>query len=221
MPRIEKSVFISYRRTNVPWALNVYQDLTHHGYDVFFDFEGIGSGDFESIIVDNITSRAHFLILLTPSALERCNDPGDWLRREIEVALETKRNIVPLMLEGFSFSTPSIASQLTGRLAAIKSYNGLSIPAEYFPAAMEKLRNKFLNVPLVAVLQPATGVARQAATEQKVLANAAPAAQEKELTALQYVELALRSSDPREQVYLHNKAFQVRGEEVRKMFRKP
>ena len=75
MLRIEKSVFISYRRTNVPWALNVYQDLTHHGYDVFFDFEGIGSGDFESIIVDNITSRAHFLILLTPSALERCGRP--------------------------------------------------------------------------------------------------------------------------------------------------
>ena len=40
MPRIEKSVFISYRRTNIPWALNVYQDLTHHGYDVFFDYEG-------------------------------------------------------------------------------------------------------------------------------------------------------------------------------------
>ena len=90
MSRIEKTVFISYRRTNAPWALAVYQDLTYHGYDAFFDCLGIVSGDFESIILENIRARAHFLVLLTPSALERCTDPGDWLRREIET-----RNIVP------------------------------------------------------------------------------------------------------------------------------
>ena len=38
MTRIEKTVFISYRRTNKPWALFVYQNLTMHGYDVFFDY---------------------------------------------------------------------------------------------------------------------------------------------------------------------------------------
>ena len=210
MPRIEKSVFISYRRTNVPWALNVYQDLTYHGYDVFFDFEGIGSGDFESVIVDNITSRAHFLILLTPSALERCNDPGDWLRREIEIALESQRNIVPLMLEGFSFSTPNIAGQLTGTLAPLKTYNGLSMPAEYFLAAMEKLRTKFLNVPLSAVLAPATHVARQAALSQKAAANAAPPAEENELTAQQYFERGVASSDPDEEIRFNTEAIRLK-----------
>src|SRR4051812_45333004 len=80
MERIEKTVFISYRRTNVPWALAVYQNLTNHGYDVFFDYTGIASGDFERIILGNIKASAHFLVLLTPSALERCSDPGDWLR---------------------------------------------------------------------------------------------------------------------------------------------
>ena len=29
--RIEKTVFISYRRTNMPWALAIYQNLTAHG----------------------------------------------------------------------------------------------------------------------------------------------------------------------------------------------
>src|SRR5262249_50762610 len=99
MSRIEKTVFISYRRANVPWALAIFQDLTRHGYDAFFDFQGIASGDFECVILENIRARAHFLVLLTPSALERCGDQGDWLRREIETALETRRNIVPLMLE--------------------------------------------------------------------------------------------------------------------------
>jgi hypothetical protein len=49
MVRVEKTVFISYRRTNVPWALAVFQHLTHHGFDVFFDFMGIASGDFERV----------------------------------------------------------------------------------------------------------------------------------------------------------------------------
>jgi TIR domain len=44
MPRIEKTVFISYRRINIPWALTIYQDLTSHGYDVFFDYLSIASG---------------------------------------------------------------------------------------------------------------------------------------------------------------------------------
>jgi TIR domain len=108
--RVEKSVFLSYRRTNIPWALAIYQNLTHYGYDVFFDYEGIAAGDFESVILGNIKSRAHFLILLTPSALERCDEPGDWLRREIETALDSKRNIIPLMFEGFDFGAPKITS---------------------------------------------------------------------------------------------------------------
>src|SRR3984885_12506777 len=80
MGRIEKTVFISYRRTNIPWALAIFKDLTHHGYDVFFDFNGIASGDFERVILENIPARAHFLVLLTPSALERCDDPRSRLR---------------------------------------------------------------------------------------------------------------------------------------------
>jgi glycosyltransferase involved in cell wall biosynthesis len=171
MERIEKTVFLSYRRTNIPWALAIFQNLEQHGYDVFFDYNGIGSGDFERVIVENIAARAHFLVLLTPTALERCDDPADLLRREIETALVSKRNIVPLMLEGFNFGTPKIASQLTGTLAALKHYNGLNIPPDYFDEAMERLRSSFLNVPLAAVLHPVSLPAQRAAAEQKAAAN--------------------------------------------------
>ncbi len=195
MGRIEKTVFLSYRRTNAPWALAISQNLTHHGYDVFFDFNGIASGDFEGVILENIRARAHFIVLLTPSALERCGEPGDWLRREIETALEIKRNIVGLMLEGFNFGTPSIASQLTGTLAPLKSYNALPVPAEYFGEAMERLRTKFLNVPLNAVLHPASPSARQAARDEKVAASAAPAVTERELTAQEWFERGFNATD--------------------------
>jgi hypothetical protein len=164
MARIEKTVFISYRRTDEPWALALFQDLTQHGYDVFVDYEGIASGNFETIILENIRARAHFLVLLSPTALERSGDPEDWLRREIEAALDSRRNIVPVMLAGFDFGAPAIASQLTGKLAALKQYNGLTIAQA---PAMQRLRDRFLSMPVDVVLHPASDSAQQVATEQK------------------------------------------------------
>jgi hypothetical protein len=164
MERIEKTVFVSYRRPDEPSALAVFAELTHHGYDVFIDYDSSAGDNFETVILENIRARAHFLVLLTPTALERCSDPKDWMRREIEAALDSRRNIVPLMFEGFNFST---VSQLTGKLAALQQYNGLFVPMAYFPQALERLRNKFLNVPIDAVLHTASDSAQQAAKEQK------------------------------------------------------
>ncbi|MGA9564295.1 MAG: tetratricopeptide repeat protein [Candidatus Korobacteraceae bacterium] len=209
MARIEKTVFISYRRTNLPWALAVYQNLTQHGFDVFLDYTGIASGDFESVILENIHARAHFLVLLTPSALERCGDPGDWLRREIEAALDSKRNIVPLTLEGFDLGTPTIANQLTGALAALNHYNALSVPPAYFFEAMVRLRDKYLNVRLDAVLHPAPLAAREAATYQKHAAAGAPPVAQEELTALQWFERGFNATDPDEQLRFYSEAIRL------------
>jgi tetratricopeptide (TPR) repeat protein len=146
-----------------------------NGYDVFIDYDGIAGGSFETVILDNIRARAHFLVLLTPTALERCSDPKDWMRREIEAALDSQRNIVPLMFAGFDFRTPTTASHLTGKLAALKEYNGLKVPeASFFASQMERLRDKYLNVPVDAVLHPASVSAQQVAKEQKDKATEAP-----------------------------------------------
>jgi len=210
MDRIEKTVFLSYRRTNFPWALSIFQNLTQHGFDVFFDFNGIASGDFEQVILGNITSCAHFLVLLTPSALERCLEPGDWLRREVETALTNRRNIVPLMFEGFNFGSPGIANQLTGSLSALKNYNGLEVPQAYFNEAMERLRTRHLNVPLIAVLHPASFIAQGAAVEQKAAANAAPQVQKQELTAQQWFELGFAATDPVEKIRNYSEAIRLK-----------
>lgn len=209
MKRVEKTVFISYRHTNVFLALAISQNLTHSRFDVFLDYQGIASGDFERVILENIRARVHFLVLLTPSALDRCGTPGDWLRCEIEEALETRRNVVPLMLEGFDFGTPAIASKLTGKLAMLKRYNGMTVPAEYFDAAMTKLRDKFLNVPLEAVLHPASAFAQYAAKEQQTAAAAAPLVQQRELTAEEWFERGFDTSDPDEKIRCWTEAIRL------------
>jgi tetratricopeptide (TPR) repeat protein len=209
MGRIEKTVFISYRRTNVSWALAIYHDLTQHGYDVFFDFNGIASGDFESIILENVCARAHFIVVLTPSALKRCTESGDWLRREIETAIQAKRNIVPLLLEGFKFGTPAISQQLTGKLEPLRHYNALNIPADYFAEAMERLRDKFLNVALDAVSHPASSRAQKAARVQQAAASAAPEVREQDLTAQTWYEQGIAAEDPNEEIRLYSEAIRL------------
>ncbi|MCL4529277.1 MAG: tetratricopeptide repeat protein, partial [Chloroflexi bacterium] len=189
MGRIEKTVFISYRRTNFPWAFCIYQDLTHHGYDVFFDYQNIDSGSFEKTIIENIRARAHFVVVLSPSALEKCNQPGDWLRREIETAMDEKRNIIPVMLEGFDFGSPSVKSALTGKLASLNGYNGMNLVAEYVEAGFDKLRNRFLSVALEDVqLHPLTAEVKAANETQKTAASEAPQVEKEELTAQEWFE---------------------------------
>jgi tetratricopeptide (TPR) repeat protein len=189
MPRVEKTVFISYRRTNFYTALAVYQDLTAHGYDVFFDYQSIDSGNFSNIIIDNIRARAHFLVVLSPSALERCNQPGDWLRREIETAMDEKRNIIPLMMEGFDFGSTAISQALSGKLADLKTYNGLRLYADYFFDGMEKLRARYLNVALDYIhSHELSDEIKQTNEENKTNANQAAPVEADQLTAEEWFE---------------------------------
>ena len=173
MARIENTVFISYRRTDVYTALAVYENLKNQGYDVFFDYRSISSGDFEQIITSNIRARAHFLLILTPTALDRCNEPRDWLRREIELAIDEKRNIIPLFFKGFRFGNLSISEKLTGKLKNLSRYNGLNIHEDYFDEAMQRLSIQYLNVPLDTVLHPVPTEVKRLVREEQVAADKA------------------------------------------------
>ena len=118
------------------------------------DYVGIPSGDFEREILENIRRRAHFIVLLTPTSLERCGVAGDILAKEIEEALRCRRNIVPLFLEGFSFGSLEALKQLTKSIEPLSKYNGMSVPREYFEPAMDRLCSQFLNAPLEAIAHP-------------------------------------------------------------------
>jgi tetratricopeptide (TPR) repeat protein len=153
-PAPEKTVFVSYRRSVSAFiARAIFQDLHAHGYDVFMDVESINSGMFDTIILNQIAARAHFLLILTPGTLERCGEPGDWLRREIECAMDTQRNMVLVMVNEFRFDDRAL-SLLTGKLSDLPRFNALTMPHEYFDAAMDKLRNRFLKLPAQGQIIP-------------------------------------------------------------------
>ncbi|HET9912145.1 MAG TPA: hypothetical protein VFQ13_09670, partial [Anaerolineales bacterium] len=162
------------------------------------------------IIIENIKARAHFLVLLAPSALERCDDPNDWLRREIETAIEYKRNIVPIMLESFDFGNPDAVKVLTGKLATLKKYNALRIYADYFEEGMARLRNRYLNVALDAVLHPVSQAVQRATQKLQFVANNAQPVKQKELTASEWFEKGLSAGNFDEQIRHYSEAIHLK-----------
>jgi len=209
MKRIKKTVFISYRRANGPWALAIYQYLKTQGFDVFFDFLSIGSGNFERIITENIEARAHFLILLTPSALDGCENPNDWLRREIEIAIDNKRNIVPVLLEGFDFSEPDILKYLSGKLEMLKYYNGIRLYLEYFEEAMRRLCNQYLNIELDAVTHPVSSDVERVVEKHQEAIELEPKVGINEIIAQGYFEIGYQAKDIDEKIRYYSRVIEL------------
>jgi hypothetical protein len=150
-----RSVFISYRRQLSRWlALLVRKDLIEHRFDAFMDVENLDSGEFERRILSEIEVRQHFVVLLEPGSLDQIGEDGDWLRREIAHALAHGRNVVPVTAKGFKFHGDLV---LPPDVARLPSFNALSIQEEYFEAAMERLRTRFLKAPSKPPAPPLPG----------------------------------------------------------------
>lgn len=151
--QIEKTVFISYRRTDSMAARAIFQHL-HPSFDVFLDVQSIDTGDFLQVIKSQILSRAHFIVIITLDAIERFSDENGVLRQEIEFAIENKRNIIPVVFECFNWDTAK--DLLPDSLSILTRYNSLRIPIDYFDEAMNRLVNRYLNTGLNTVLHPVT-----------------------------------------------------------------
>ncbi len=214
-----KTVFISYRRA-VSWAIArlVYNYLRGQGYDVFMDVESLDAGQFDTILLRQIEARAHFIVILAPGTLERCAEPDDWLRREIEHAIDHKRNIVPLLVNEFSFSTNM--QYLTGKLSDLPRFNGLTVLHEYFDAAMGKLRDRFLKQPVYGVVRP-TPASDQAEVEQRVAeADALPIPTPQELRAEVYFNRGLSATDRSEKIGLYSEAIRLKPDDAEAYFKR-
>ncbi len=97
------------------------------------------------------------------------------------------------MMEGFDFGSPTTIQALLGKLAALSTYNGLRLYADYFFDAMEKLRTRFLNVALEEVrFREVSAEAKKASKTTKSLANEAPQVESQQITAEEWFERAYK-----------------------------
>lgn len=103
-----EKIFISYRRdADGPIALLVYYYLLKKGYDVFIDVESLRSGDVRANLEKEISYRQHFVIVLSPEAVQRLetgDDKDNWLLKELKWAIKYNRTLIPFF-RGFDFKT--------------------------------------------------------------------------------------------------------------------
>lgn len=200
------SAFISYRRsTSRHLARLVFNDLRSNEFDPFLDVKSLGSGEFGTVILNEISARAHFVFLVSQGSLQRCQEPADWLRREFEQAVRTKRNIIPVFDDGVSIE--SIRPLMTGPLERLTQYNAISFYYEYLDAGLERLRN-WLSVPIVVVIEK-RDVTQQAAVDEKIdaaIEQGLPT--DRELAAEKAYNAAWRTVDMDERIRLFSEAIE-------------
>jgi len=186
-----KTVFISYRRNVSSFiARAIYQDLRANGFDVFMDVQSIDSGEFDTIILRQIVARGHFLVICTPGTFDRCNELGDWLRREIEHALDNGRNVVPIFVNEFKFDDAT-KKHLTGKLVELPRRHGLNVPHDFFEEAMTRLRTRYLKQAVIGEVVATPKADESAVAEKQAEAASQPAPTDAQLTAEQYFRRGL------------------------------
>jgi hypothetical protein len=125
-------IFLSYRRADsVGTVGRLFDRLAERfGADqVFRDIDSIEAGqDFDETIRDALRLAAVVLIVIGPRWLEarredgtrRIDDPSDYVRREIEIALSSDAEVVPVLVEGAAMP---IAESLPTPVRALVRHN--------------------------------------------------------------------------------------------------
>lgn len=135
--KTEKLVFISYRREGGSRLARVVQiELERRGFPCFLDVDDLGSELFDGRLLAEIEKAPNTVVVLAPGSMDRCRREDDWLRREIAHALKHRRNVVPLLADGFEF--PDL-TDWPGGLEDLPRLNGVTYSHEYFGAAFDKL----------------------------------------------------------------------------------
>ncbi len=190
---LSNSVFISYRRNvSGTLALAVYQDLHYNQMDVFYDITSLDAGQFDSAILRQIAARPYFLPILTPGTLERCQESGDWVLREIEEALRLNRMILPLYTPEFNFGDmdsylpPDVAREL-------KRFQAVEIPYKYFQQTMQDIRTRYLK-PIKRPTTPTPSSDSSFFDRKQALAQVQPQVNAALLSAQEYFQRALARS---------------------------
>ena len=128
-------IFISYRRDGGEFlAGRVSDKLSDMGYSVFYDIESMRSGAFNNQIYSAIDQCEDVLLVLPPNGLDRCADEGDWVRKEIEYALNSGKNIIPLLMNGFQFPNDMPTS-----IAPVAMREGVLVDSHYFDAVINRI----------------------------------------------------------------------------------
>ena len=136
-------IFISYKRKSLPTANNLYYRLTTKGYSTFFDLEEMRSDNFDTQLLQYIENANDIFVILEEGSLDGCKKENwkneDWFCHEIAFALEKKKNIIPILLNGYVMPEQR---ELPQGLKELSLKNAPEFSFSFFDEYIEKLISK-------------------------------------------------------------------------------
>lgn len=158
-------IFISYRRNGGDATAKLICDkLKERGFTVFYDHDSLCGGYFDSSIFKAIEECDHFVLILSPHALDRCVDEKDWVRMEICHALKNKKNIVLVLLPRFVFP-----SEMPSEIEEVSRLDGVRFPEmEYLEAAIDRIISRFDSSPQASELTTVSNISTSEVFERLV-----------------------------------------------------
>ena len=127
-------IFISYRRKYGAYVARlVYNELRNKRKNVFYDIITMKAGKFDEQIQAAIQKSKYVIAVLTPGCLDERKDE-DWMRTELESALEHNKQIINLLVDGFEFP-----EKMSENLKEVTRRHGIHINAEHIDASLEAL----------------------------------------------------------------------------------
>lgn len=97
MKQHKYDIFISYRREGgAQYARTLQLMLEKKGYRVFLDYDELKDGEFSTKIIEAIKDAPIYIIVLSKGSMARCVNEGDWVRNEMELAVNEHKRIIPV-----------------------------------------------------------------------------------------------------------------------------
>ena len=153
---MSKKIFISYRRTQAKYVVGRIYDQLCSKYgksNVFKDINSIPLGvDFREVIFSGVQSCNVLLVIISKgwgeitdvNVNERLHDENDFVRIEIEAALERKIPVIPIIIDNADFPQEKI---LPNSLKPLVFRNSIAIrPDPDFDNDIIKLNNDLDNI---------------------------------------------------------------------------
>jgi predicted GNAT family N-acyltransferase len=133
--------YISYRR-NRPWqARSLHTELKRHNYKSILDVGNILVGTrFPQAVEHDIRKSQVVFVVIDKEWVEEkdgqrpLNNPEDWVRREIELALELEIPIIPLLVENAKMPQQE---DLPESLQALTEFQGVQLRNDNFDADLD------------------------------------------------------------------------------------
>jgi hypothetical protein len=167
------SVFLSYRRSDTPYAAGRLADRLGERFELFMDIDIAPGLHFGRALTDAVSNCDVMLVLIGPSWLDamdegsrrrRLENPRDWVVQEIEAALARDVTVIPVLVDGARMPLPE---QLPKPLESLAFRQAISLRHESFNTDITTLMNAIEQA--VPVGPESEGAARDRNVEQRLV----------------------------------------------------